>query len=410
MIRTTVLTIGERKNKPRLWIEGKYLERAGFIQGCTIFVDWKENSINITTDEKGDHIVSKKKDHSVIDINNEKIKSVFKVADKVRVLVDVGKIIIQQTKQTIRKSQQLNDKSCGSLFAGGGLLDEAVKQAGYNTIWAIEKEQNYAEVWQANHNGIMHNCDISDIPYDELAKVELLVGGIPCEPFSQLRQNQKGEFHENTDLSMFFLMIVEAVNPKTIILEEVAPYLNSEIGQATIQALKRMGYNVETKIISGLDHGEFTVRKRAVIIASTEKINFPEDSTQKRTMSEILLSHDDPSCEWWDRSTKAWVFDHWDKQTAKGNNFASQQITADSDNVQAITKRYFAQQGGNPVVKHPFKEGTFRWLTPKEVSRIMGLPDDYYLGSTKTNAGEILGQGVLVKVFKKVIQSMGVIS
>jgi len=410
MIRTCVLTIGENKNKARLWIEGKYLERAGFSQGCNILVDMKQNSIDITIDANGKHIVSKKRDTPVIDINNEKITNVFNVADKVRVLVDFGKIIIQQTKQAIRKSQQLNDKSVGSVFAGGGLLDESGKQAGYKTKWAIEKVQNYAEVWQANHNGVMHNCDIADIPYNELAQVELLIGGIPCEPFSQLRQNQKGQFHENTDLSMFFLMIVEAVNPKTIILEEVAPYLNSEIGQATIQALKRMGYNVETKIISGLDHGEFTVRKRAVIIASTQKITFPEESPHKRSMSEILLSHDDPKCEWWDKTTKSWVFDHWNNQTAKGNNFASQQITADSENVQAITKRYFAQQGGNPVVKHPFKEGTFRWLTPIEVSRIMGLPDDYDLGTTKTNAGEILGQGVLVKVFKKIIENMGVIA
>ena len=122
-------------------------------------------------------------------------------------------------------------------------------------------------------------------------------------------------------------------------------------------------------------------------------------------MSEILLAHDDPRCEWWDRTTKAWVFEHWDKQTDKGNNFASQQITEESDSVQAITKRYFAQQGGNPVVKHPFKEGVFRWLTPIEVARIMGLPDNYNLGSAKTTAGEIMGQGVLVKVFKKVIEA-----
>jgi hypothetical protein len=89
----------------------------------------------------------------------------------------------------------------------------------------------------------------------------------------------------------------------------------------------------------------------------------------------------------------------------KGNGFASQQITPDTAAVQAISKRYFAGQGDAPVVKdvRPGREGWFRWLTLSEVKAIMGLPSAYELGGTKTLAGEVMGQAVLVDVFTKII-------
>jgi len=45
-------------------------------------------------------------------------------------------------------------------------------------------------------------------------------------------------------------------------------------------------------------------------------------------------------------------------------------------------------------------------LTLNEVKKIMGLPDDFELGPSKTTAGEAMGQGVLVNTFKKIIQAV----
>jgi site-specific DNA-cytosine methylase len=205
---------------------------------------------------------------------------------------------------------------------------------------------------------------------------------------------------------MLFLMALKRANPLTIILEEVPPYLDSQIGKALIETIKQMGYNVEYKMLKGTDFGELMVRKRVAIIATTPPSvpKFPTENPIPRKMGEILLSPEDYRCEWFTRETKAWLFEHWEKEEAKGNNFQSQIITVDTAYCSAITKRYFAQQGSNPVVAHPEEEGVYRWLTLVEVKRLMGLPDDYDLGNTKTLAGEVMGQGVLVKVFQKVIQ------
>lgn len=43
-------------------------------------------------------------------------------------------------------------------------------------------------------------------------------------------------------------------------------------------------------------------------------------------------------------------------------------------------------------------------MTVAEVRRLHGVPDSYYLGEeSKTRAGEVLGQGVIVSFFQKII-------
>lgn len=407
IIRTTVLSIGENKGSPRIWQEGKYLQLADFNQGDPIRITYLEDRILITKEATGDHVVSRKRNVPVIDINNQKIKAVFDLTRKVQVIVRIAQIEIRNTYRTWKISTRKKDRSSAHLFSGGGLLDYSAKLAGFNTKWAVEINDKYADVWQANHKGVMHNCNISELDLDLLEPVELLTAGVPCEPFSIARQNQHDQpFHENAHLSMFLLRTIERVNPRTIILEEVPQYAKSEIGMATIETLKQMGYNVECKLLKGTDFGELMVRKRVAIVCTTSPNHpkFPKENPIARTMGEVLLSPEDTRCEWFTRETKAWLFEHWDNERAKGNNFQSQIITADTPYCSAITKRYFAQQGSNPVVAHPTKPDTFRWLTPIEVKRLMGLPDDYDLGETKTLAGEVLGQGVLVEVFRKVIQ------
>lgn len=411
MIRTTVLTIGQNKDRARIWIEGKYLEKAGFSRGSSIYVKFSEKQIEINLHHAGDHIVCGKK-HPVIDINNNKIKKSFPVSKQVRVIIEIGKIKISITNIEHRKLTALRDGTYGEIFAGGGLLSESAKQAGLKCKWSIEIDPKYADIWQLNHEGTMHNSDVAEVILEELEQVEFLIGGIPCEPFSIARKNKGKEtkssaMHQNIDLSMHFLIIVKKVNPRKIILEEVTPYLKSEIGIATISALKRMGYNIEVKQVSGTQFGEVTTRKRVVIIASYDEIKSMKFISINKKICDVLQNVNDTECKWWNRKTKSWVFINWEKEKAKGNNFQSQIITYDSvEPVQTIPKRYFAQQAGNPVVKHPTLSDTYRWLTLTEVKRIMGLPDDYDLGDTKTIAGEVLGQGVLVNMFKKIFQEI----
>jgi hypothetical protein len=81
----------------------------------------------------------------------------------------------------------------------------------------------------------------------------------------------------------------------------------------------------------------------------------------------------------------------------------SQQITSDSPSCPTITKRYFAGQGQHPVVKHPTIPDTYRWFNLDEVKRLHGISDEYFVGGSKTLAGELIGQGVVVDTMTQLI-------
>lgn len=422
VIRRSVLSIGENKGQPRLWIEGRYLEKAGFVPGSTVKTEYGDNQITITVASGGDHTVSSGRKSGrapVLDYNSSAIRDAIASASKVEVCTRFGTIVITPAKSEVKRSSRLHDDSCATVFSGGGLLDEAMKQAGYVPKFGIEISPDYADVYQSNHPGTMYCSCISEVDMRSLPQVSLLGLGIPCEPFSAKRRNTDGKTkrettgptdHDLADMSFWGLMVIDQCNPSTVVIENVPAYLDSEIGQVTRAALSRMGYNVDARIICGPDYGALTTRKRGIIIAADREIVWPDMRPSTRTLGDILHDATDPRCEWFHKSdpNKQWIFNHWDRQSAKGNGFASQQLTSETPAVQTISKRYFAGQGDAPIVRDERRgrDGWFRWLTLDEVKAIMGLSMEYDLGPAKTFAGECLGQGILVDVFKQLIQAV----
>jgi DNA (cytosine-5)-methyltransferase 1 len=421
LIRTSVLSIGENKGTPRIWIEGKFLQTAGFETGRKVKTTYGDNEIIITLDEVGDHTVSsgrKAGRYPILDYQNRDIRAVLKNSKKVEVNTACGRIVITPAYTELKRACRKSDGTLGSVFSGGGLLDEAARQVGYRSSFAVEISPDYADIWQGNHSGHMLCGCVGQLNLRKLPQVDLLAMGIPCEPFSQKRRQQgnlKREGtspadHELADMSFWSLLVVDQCNPSTVVIENVPAYVESEIGLVTMSVLRRMGYNVEHRIISGLEYGALTTRKRAVIVAKDGMINWPDVKPVHHTLHDVLLPSDDPDCEWFHRSDpdKKWLFEHWARQSLKGNGFASQQLTPETVSVQTISKRYFAGQGDAPIVRdtRPGREGWFRWLTLGEVKTIMGLPASYDLGLAKTLAGEVLGQGVLVNVFRQIIEAV----
>ncbi|MEI8198046.1 MAG: DNA cytosine methyltransferase, partial [Phycisphaerae bacterium] len=275
----------------------------------------------------------------------------------------------------------------------------------------------YAETYAANHpHATVFNSSVEEVSWEALKRFRplgLMTMGIPCEPYSVIRRLDRGgqvkrdkalppEAHELGDMFFWGLRAIEACNPHTVIIEEVPPFLTSAAGFVTIQVLKRFGYNVEGKIIDPSTFGEITGRKRTVIIATMGDIHWPGLSTCDFKLGDIL---DPEPLEWFNRVSKPWVFNHWETQTAKGNGFAPPILTAQDSKVPTIKKRYFAGQGDNPVVGHPTIPGNCRWLTINEVKRIQGLPQEFILPASKTTAREIMGQGVVVSLFRKIIKA-----
>ena len=318
----------------------------------------------------------------------------------------------------MQRARRVLTAAAVAMFAGGGLLSQASEAAGFEIVAAVEINTKYADIYQANHPGRMYNCSVEEVPWDELrrlAPVGLLEMGIPCEPFSAIRRLDRGgqtkrsrqmppEAHELGDMVYWALKAADVVNPHTVIVEQVPRFLESGAGFILQLALQRMGYTVDARIINPLEFGALTGRKRAVIVATTfDEVRWPEPVETQHRLAEVLDDVPDDDELWFNRETKPWLYEHWERQTTRGNGFEPPKLTAADTSCPTIKKRYFAGQGDNPVVQHPRKIDHHRWLTLDEVRRLMGLPDGYDLGEAKTIAGEVLGQGVQVDTFTQII-------
>ena len=419
-MHTTVVSLADTPKGGRVYLQGKYLLKSGFEPNASYSVEIQKDRLTIRACDTGNRRVSAKKNGTVpvIDVQNAALQQAFASVTKLQVSARDHTITITPAHTAQMVANRRLSMTEGSLFSGGGLMTEAAAQLGFEAKFAVEIEPQYAEIYSANHaSADLFNCSVEEVSWETLrsyAPLGLLTCGIPCEPFSQARSMDRGgqkrdrtlppEAHENGDMTFFALRAIEATNAHTVVIEESPNYLKSGAGFILQNALRRMGYNVDARIISPVDHGELQVRKRAIIVARTgAPVQWPAPVPQTRTIAEILDPPEAVESEWFDRNSKPWIFQHWDNQTERGNGFASQIVTAESTSVGTVKKRYLAGLGDNPCLQHPTREGVYRFFTLNELKRLMGVPDSYELGDAKTIAGEALCQGAVVSTIREVI-------
>ena len=155
------------------------------------------------------------------------------------------------------------------LFAGAGGLSLGLKEAGFQTICAVEMDPNRV----ATFAGHSRKADIlvSDIRQVDLSsyrgKVQVVCGGPPCQPFSSggLRLAAADE----RDMVPFFVKAVEVVQPDAFLMENVPglvagdrlAYLTNVIGE-----FEKLGYFVKWKLLNAADFGVPQKRRRLFVI------------------------------------------------------------------------------------------------------------------------------------------------
>ena len=79
---------------------------------------------------------------------------------------------------------------CIDLFCGAGGMSYGFERAGFNTIFAVEFNEIYANTYKLNFkNTQVHIGDIKQISDEEILslannKVDIIIGGPPCQGFS----------------------------------------------------------------------------------------------------------------------------------------------------------------------------------------------------------------------------------
>lgn len=171
------------------------------------------------------------------------------------------------------------------MFAGCGGLSLGFEAAGIKTI-GYEIVADCCETYRKNLNSKCHQVKITT--ETEFPKVDLIIGGPPCQPFSR-RGKQTGKDDERNGFPAF-IEAVRKVQPAIWVCENVKglPEQNKEYFQNIIKEFESLGYIVVYRVFQLVQYDVPQNRERLVIVGHRGGFQFPEPNNYKVTAGEAL--------------------------------------------------------------------------------------------------------------------------
>lgn len=171
-----------------------------------------------------------------------------------------------------------------SLFSGAGGLDLGLIQAGHEIIWANDFDADAVATYRENIGDHIVLGDVCAVPSSEIPRADVVVGGFPCQGFSQANMLRFAEDERNR-LYLEFLRIVRDTQPFYFLAENVRGILSMAGGRAIQQIeadFSAAGYRVSKQLFNVADYGVPQLRRRVIIagtrcdLPKSKDFQFPE--------------------------------------------------------------------------------------------------------------------------------------
>lgn len=158
--------------------------------------------------------------------------------------------------------------SVGSLFSGCGGFDLGFELAGFQTKWFAETDKWCNKILEKQWPDVPRYGDVNGLSEEngDLERVDILIGGFPCQPVSQAGK-KKGEEDERW-LWPGFYRTIGLLQPKIVVVENV-PGLRKRGFDRVLGDLAEGGYNARWFSLRSSDIGAPHRRERVFIIANS---------------------------------------------------------------------------------------------------------------------------------------------
>lgn len=311
-----------------------------------------------------------------------------------------------------------------SFFAGAGGLDLGFQNAGFNVIWANEYDKEIWETYEKNHpNTILDKRSIVNIPSDEVPECDGIIGGPPCQSWSEAGA-MKGIADKRGQLFFDFIRILEAKQPKFFLAENVSGMLLGRHSEAleNIKELFRnagIGYELSFEMVNACDYNVPQDRKRVIFVGIRKDLGFTyqfqKPNFKKLTLQDTI----------WDLKDNVLPAKTSNKTNGNDCTIPNHEymtggfstIFMSRNRVRSWDEQSFTIQAGGrhapihpqaPKMKFieqnirvfvPGKEDLYRRLSVRECARIQTFPDDFIFHYDNISAGyKMIGNAVPVNL------------
>lgn len=292
------------------------------------------------------------------------------------------------------------------LFCGAGGLSYGFKKAGFNTLFAVEFNETYAQTYKANFPEVDLYCEdiksISDSQIKSLSKkydVDIIIGGPPCQGFS-LAGNIGRQFldDERNRLFLEYYRFVKIIKPRMFVLENVAAMVTHNKGK-TIKEIenkfKDIGYQIRCQVLNAVNYKVPQERRRVFIVGTQIGLNFeyPKWSdciiTVKDAIGDLPVLHSGEQSDIPLHNAMKHSAQMLEKMSYVKDGGNRNDIPVSIRPVSGDIRKYIRYNSNKPSfcvtgdMRKIFHYDQNRALTCRELARLQTFPDDYeFCGST----------------------------
>jgi DNA (cytosine-5)-methyltransferase 1 len=316
-----------------------------------------------------------------------------------------------------------------SLFAGAGGMDLGFKKAGFNVIWANEYDGAIWKTYEANHTSQLDKRDIRKIASDEIPNCDGIIGGPPCQSWSEAGA-LRGIEDARGKLFYDFIRILSDKQPKFFVAENVSGMLaniHRNAVQNIVKLFEEAGYNLNIQLLNAADYDVPQDRNRVFYIGFRKdldiKFYFPSAHEYKLTLKDAIW-------ELQDNVLPAKATNKTNKNDCKIPNheymigkFST--IFMSRNRVRGWNEQSFTiQAGGRHAPIHPQapkmlfveqdkrifvpgQEHLYRRLSVRECARIQTFPDSFIFHYNDLADGyKMVGNAVPINLAKVIAKSI----
>lgn len=286
------------------------------------------------------------------------------------------------------------------MFCGIGGFHAAAKSLGMECVFACDIDDEARRVY-AHNWGIEPQGDIARIKPKNIPDFDVLFAGFPCQPFSIIG-NRAGFADVRGTLFFELAKIIEAKKPHAFVLENVRQLVSHNGGQTLARILEilreDLGYQVDSHVLNALNFGLPQKRERVLIVGfkgGASGFEWPTEKLPMIPLSEILEDNPDPKFFVSERIRRARLAAHTPK----------------------VTPSIWHENKAGNISSHPFscalRAGASynyllvngeRRLTPRELLRLQGFPEDFEIISNDSQARKQAGNAVPVPMVRAIIE------
>lgn len=293
-----------------------------------------------------------------------------------------------------------------SLFSGAGGLDLGLIQAGNTIIWANDIDKDAVATYRENIGDHIVCDDIKNIDISALPNADVVVGGFPCQGFSQANRLRTLEDDRN-QLYRFFYNTIKVKQPKYFIAENVKGILSLGKGEAIKQIVadfEAAGYITSVNLVNMADYGVPQTRQRVIIIGQRVDLGkelrfiFPQPTHSKTGELPQWVSIKDAIDHFPDPDKENNVLNHvYSAYKVEYRNFTGHRKT-DPDKPSPTVLARGNGKGG--VCAIPHYNGRRR-LTIRESASVQTFPEDFHFVGTMNSCYRQIGNAVPVLFARK---------